>query len=382
MNLDEARKKIDNIDAQLVKLFEDRMNAVLEVARYKKENGLVVFDATREEAVLARVQSSVSPALADYAVSFWQSLMELSKSLERRTMATGAPGIQKIRELAACAKKPIAHPRVAVQGVAGAYAHQAATQLYPDGDISFVERWADVFYALRDGNCDYGVLPVENSNVGSVSEVYDLMQKFRFYIVKAYPLPVKHCLLGVRGASLHDIRKVCTIPIAFMQCSDFFKKHHRITQLPVTNTAVAAQYIARLGDKTCAALCSRECAQLYGLDILAENIQQTSTNCTRFISISRHLEIPDNANKISLLFTLPHVTGSLHRTLAHFAHRGLNLTKIESRPNPDKNFEYVFYLDLTGKLTMPSTAELLGTLQDELLVFHFLGNYYEPKPEA
>lgn len=382
MNLDEARARIDQIDRQMAVLFEQRLNAVLDVARYKKEHGLVVLDPTREEAVLARVRESVSPALADYAVSLWESLMELSKSLERSTIASDSPGVRAIRDLAATTSAPLPHPRVAVQGVAGAYAHLAAGQMYPDGDISFCERWADVFYALQDGLCDYGVLPVENSSAGAVAEVYDLMRQFQFYIVKAYPLPVRHCLLGVRGATLGDIRQVYTIPIAYMQCADFFKKHHRIRQIPIANTAMAAQQVARLGDKTCAALCSRECAQLYGLDILAENIQQTSTNCTRFISISRRLEIPPNANKISLLFTLPHVTGSLHRTLARFANGGLNLTKIESRPNPDKNFEYVFYLDFTGTLAAPSTTALLGNLWDELMVFHFLGNYYEPKLEA
>ncbi|ADU28154.1 bifunctional chorismate mutase/prephenate dehydratase [Ethanoligenens harbinense] len=379
MNLDEARAQIDQIDKEMVSLFEQRMNAVLNVARYKKEHGMVVFDPARESAVLDRVRESVSPALADYAVSLWESLMELAKSLERSIIASDSPGVQAIRDLAANAGSPIPHPRVAVQGVAGAYAHLAAKHMYPDGDISFCERWADVFYALQDGLCDYGILPVENSSAGAVAEVYDLMRQFKFYIVKAYPLPVKHCLLGVRGATLRDIRHVYTIPIAYMQCADFFKQHRHIQQVPVANTAIAAQQVARLGDKTCAALCSRECAQLYGLDVLAEHIQQTSTNCTRFISISRHLEIPPNANKISLLFTLPHVTGSLHRTLARFAHGGLNLTKIESRPNPDKNFEYVFYLDFTGTLAAPSTAELLGNLWDELVVFHFLGNYYEPK---
>lgn len=381
MNLDETRRKIDNIDAQLLQLFEKRMQAVLEVAHYKKEHGLTVFDSARERAVLDRVHEAALPEMADLAVSFWKSLIELSKCLERKMMEEDIPGVQEVQKLLSMAKPPIKQPRVMVQGTAGAYAHQAAMQMYPDGKIAFVERWADVFHALQDGACDYGVLPVENSNAGSVSEVYDLMKTYQFFIVKAYPLPVRHCLLGVRGATLHDIRKVYTIPIAFQQCGGFFEKYHRMVQVPFSNTALAAEHIARLGDRTCAALCSRECASLYGLDILAENIQQTSSNCTRFISIARQVEIPENANKISVLFTLPHVTGSLQRTLARFAHCGLNLTKIESRPHPGKNFEYVFYLDFTGNLRIPSTTTLLGTMKEELLSFHLLGNYYEPKLE-
>lgn len=382
MNLDETRARIDAIDKELLSLFEQRMAASMEVARYKRENGLTVFDPAREQQILERVRAEAAPEFAGYAVSFWQGVMNLSKAMQRELMAAPGPGAQALQALSAEKRAPVARPRVTVQGLAGAYSHQAAMQLYPDGEISFVSRWSDVLDAVQAGACDYGVLPIENSSAGSVAEVYDLLRTFKFYIVKAWPLTVHHVLLGVRGAQLKNIRKVYSHPHAFPQCAPFFRAHHKMEQVPYTNTAMAAAYVARMGDESCAALCSRECAALYGLDILAEDVQQTRRNCTRFVSVSRRLEIPDDANKISLLFSLPHVNGSLARTLARFANCGLNLTKIESRPNLLKNFEYIFYIDLTGRLDTGAAAMLLGALKDELADFHFLGNYDEPKPEV
>lgn len=381
MNLEEARTQIDAIDKELLALFERRMNTAMEVARYKKENGLTVFDSTREQQILARVQNEAEPTLSGYAVSFWLYVMDLSKAMQREVLVSDSPGAQMFRSLTAQTRQPLPHPRVTVQGLPGAYSHQAAMQLYPDGTIAFAKSWSDVLYAVQEGSCDYGVLPIENSAAGSVAEVYDLMREFKFYIVKAWPLTVRHTLLGVRGAKLKNIRKVYSHPHAFPQCGEFFRQHHRMELIPYTNTAMAAEYVARLGDETCAALCSRECAQLYGLDVLAENIQQTQNNCTRFVSVSRRLEIPEDANKISLLFSLPHVNGSLCRTLMRFAHCGLNLTKIESRPNLHKSFEYIFYVDFTGRVNVGPTATLLGALSDELADFHFLGNYSEPRPQ-
>ena len=382
MNLNETRARIDAIDKELLSLFEQRMAASMDVARYKKENGLTVFDPAREQQILERVRAEADPCFAGYAVSFWQGVMNLSKSMQRELMEETGPGAQALRALSAKKRAPVACPRVAVQGLAGAYSHQAALRLYPDGQVSFMPRWSDVLDAVQAGVCDYGVLPIENSSAGSVAEVYDLLRAYQFYIVKAWPLTVRHALLGVRGAKIQNIRRVYSHPHAFPQCAPFFREHHKMEQVPYTNTAMAAAHVARTGDETCAALCSRECAALYGLDVLAENVQQTQQNCTRFVSVSRRLEIPDNANKISLLFSLPHVNGSLARTLARFANRGLNLTKIESRPNPQKNFEYIFYIDLTGRLDTGAAASLLGALKDELADFHFLGNYCEPKPEA
>jgi chorismate mutase/prephenate dehydratase len=270
------------------------------------------------------------------------------------------------------------NPRVTVQGISGAFSMSAALSMYPKGKMTYVASWENVLYAVEDGSCDYGVLPVENSSAGSVNEVYDLLIKYKHYIVKALPLAVDQCLLGVRGAKLSDIRNVYSIPIAFAQCEDFLRKHHKMQRFPNVNTAVAAEYIAREGKRENAAIASKDCAHIYGLDILANSIQQSNSNTTRFISVSKQSEIPDNANKISLVFTLPHVTGSLYRTLARFALNGLNLTKIESRPNPQKNFEYYFYLDFTGSIRSKATLDLLTGLSEELPTFCFLGNYFEP----
>ncbi|HCC00380.1 MAG TPA: chorismate mutase [Ruminococcaceae bacterium] len=379
MNLDEARKTIDQVDKQLLALFEQRMQAVQAVADYKRKNNLPVFDSKREQLVLNKARDAVSPSLENQAVTFVRALMDISKDLERQELSVGRVRDHLLHRLVGQTRTPIPAPRVVVQGIPGAYSHQAAMQMYPDGQITFVKRWIDVFFALRDGLCDYGVLPIENSYAGTVSDVYDLLHEFHAYIVKGYPLDIRHFLLGVRGSNLNQIKKIYTIPIAFNQCRDFFREHHRLELIPTTNTAIAAQMIAKMGDPTCAAVCSQKCASIYGLDVLKEDIQQTDNNCTRFISIASRSELSSNANKISLLFSLPHITGSLKRILSHFSNIGLNLTKIESRPIPDKNFEYIFYLDFTGNLSKPGTVALLNGLKDELGTFQFLGNYFEPK---
>jgi len=378
MTFDELRKEIDGINTQMLTLFAKRMSSVEEMAALKKAEGLPVFHPEREKEILGQVADKVPPHLHYYASSFCKYMMELSRTRQRELMAAAGSPNNEISLLLNNTHTELRNPRVTVQGISGAFSMSAALSMYPKGKMTYVASWENVLYAVEDGNCDYGVLPVENSSAGSVNEVYDLLIKYKHYIVKALPLAVDQCLLGVRGAKLSDIRNVFSIPIAFAQCEDFLRKHHKMQRFPNVNTAVAAEYIAREGKRENAAIASKDCAHIYGLDILANSIQQSNSNTTRFISVSKQSEIPDNANKISLVFTLPHVTGSLYRTLARFALNGLNLTKIESRPNPQKNFEYYFYLDFTGSIRSKATLDLLTGLSEELPTFCFLGNYFEP----
>jgi chorismate mutase/prephenate dehydratase len=376
MNLEEARNEIDSLDSQLIDLFSRRMNAVKEIAEIKKAQGMTVFSFDREKQIIERVMNSVDPENAHYAAAFFNYLMEISKTKQRECIAEPNEFTNKIGKILS-ESKTIESPRVYVQGVKGSYSTSAAKMMYPDGNITYVDRFEDVLCALSENVADYGILPVENSAAGSVIEVYDLLLKYKYNIVKAMPVYVDHCLLGVRGAKLKDIKKVYTHPHAFPQCADFLSKHHNFEQIPYVNTAMAAEMVAQEGDKSKAAIASVECAHLYGLDILSKSIQQDEKNCTRFISVSKKLEITEDANKISLILTLPHITGSLYRILARFALNGLNLTKIESRPYQQKNFEYFFYIDFTGSVRSPSTLKLLSMLSEELPVFYFLGNYNE-----
>ncbi|MDR3551665.1 MAG: prephenate dehydratase domain-containing protein [Clostridia bacterium] len=374
--LEDIRGEIDAIDKQLLALFLQRMTVAEKIAQIKIRDGLPLYNGGREEIIINRICEETLPDISGYAVSFFRNLIELSKSRQREIFSTPEQKTPLLSQLSAAAA-PIAHPRVLVQGVRGANSSQAAMRIYPDCEISYVRQWEEVLYGVEAGMVDYGVLPVENSSAGSISEVFDIMLHHRLSIVRALPLAIDHCLLGVRGAKLADVREVFSNSYVYPQCKEFFAKHYRIQKSPYLNTAMAAQYVALEGDKTKAAVASRENAHLYGLDILEQSIQDGVANCTRFISVACRPEITESANKISVVFALPHVTGSLCRTLSRFANAGLNLTKIESYPKPGRNFEYYFYVDFTGSVRSDTTRGLLAALSEELPDFYFFGNYYE-----
>lgn len=265
---------------------------------------------------------------------------------------------------------------IAYQGIEGANSHEAAQMLFPNGMLKAYKTFEDVFKAVEEGECDYAVLPVENSTAGSVSAVYDLILRYRYYIVGAYDMKIDHCLAGLKQSELCDIEKVISHPQALSQCGGYTKKMGFET-ISCSNTAVAARETANEKRLNLAAICSRRAAEEYGLKILDSHLQDNANNTTRFIVISKKLYIADNANKVSLCFSLPHVTGALFHMLQRFDALGLNLTKIESRPVPDKDFEYLFYLDFSGNVRTESVTGLLCRLDEELPEFSFLGNYYE-----
>lgn len=382
MTLEQIREKIDQIDNQLVTLFTERMEAAGQVAEIKKGSSGAVYQSAREQEILAKVQAAMPAGLEAYAAALYSTILELSRNRQRDLLALDTPFALRLKALADSAplKSGNLIPRVCVQGVTGSYAEKAAKLVYPDSSLQYVEKWGDVLQAVEDGKADYGVLPIENSAAGSVLDVYDLLIRTHCSIVRAIPVSIDHYLLGQPGAALEGIRSVYSHPQALSQCAAYLKAHPTMTAHVCDNTAGAARLVAQMGDPTCAAIASEDCASLFGLEILDRHIQQNAANCTRFVSVAKEPEFSAEANKISLVFTLPHVTGSLSSTLTRFALNGLNLTKIESRPVHDRNFEYYFYLDFTGSISSAATAGLLAALQEELPVFYFLGNYPESEP--
>ncbi len=266
--------------------------------------------------------------------------------------------------------------KIAYQGIKGANSHDAALKLFPGSELKDYPGFADVFEAVESGECAFGILPVENSTAGSVSTVFDLILKYRFYIVKVLGLPIDHCLAGLRQAEFSDIEKVISHPQALSQCAEYTEKHGFQT-FSWSNTAVAARDTAKEKRINLAAICSPNAAKEYGLKILDNHIQDNPYNSTRFIVISKKLFIDENANKVSLCFSLPHESGSLYAMLGRFNDLGLNLTKIESRPIPGKEFRYLFYLDFTGSVKSEGLTQLLCGLCVEVPEFSFLGNYEE-----
>ncbi|HIW73136.1 MAG TPA: chorismate mutase [Firmicutes bacterium] len=383
MELSEIRAEIDRIDQELTALLCRRMDCSLRVAEYKAAHRLPVLNEAREQAVLRHVRElgdGCREGYGDAAALVFSTMMDASRALQHQRLEAGR-ALRARLEGAKRALLPADTARVVCQGVPGAYSDEAAGRLFPGASPRFVPAFSDVFAAVADGTADYGVLPVENSTAGSVNEVYDLVMKRRFSIAAAVEVPVRHCLLALPGVKAAALSAVYSKQEALAQCAEYIAAHG-LEARAFSNTAAAAEMVARSGDGAIAAIASRRAAEIYKLDIIDEDIQTADNNATRFIAISRELVIPADANKISLIFALPHVTGSLYRVLSRFAMAGLNLTKLESRPRRGSGFEYNFYLDFEGALSHPGTVDLLCALSEELPAFSFLGNYREQERPA
>lgn len=374
MTLEEIRKRIDAIDAQLLPLFLERMDCAKEVAEIKRKQNLPVFRPEREQLILDAVEQKAGE-YAGEAKLLYATILSASRALQHRILGSG----EELRNLMECAyHRSVTPSTIACPGVTGSFSHEAALRLFPQAEPLFLPHFSDVFHALSQGKADFGLAPVENSSAGSVSEVYSLILKYRFYIVAALTLPVHHCLAAPKGVTLDQLTNIYSHPQALSQCSQYLSEHNLNPQ-PYSNTAAAAKMAAEKGGPI-GVICSEIAAKEFGLSLLARDIQNSDHNRTRFIAISREPAIPENANKISLCFSLPHVTGSLQGVLARFAAAGLNLTKMESRPIESQdgyNFEYDFYLDFSGNVRQPLISDLLCSLQSELPRFSFLGNYPE-----
>ncbi|MCZ0861950.1 prephenate dehydratase [Methanocorpusculum vombati] len=271
----------------------------------------------------------------------------------------------------------VSAPKVGYQGVAGSFGEQAALE-YFGGTASAVTNYRefdDVFSALERGEIDYGVLPIENSTAGDVLEVADLITRCSLYVVGEHIIRVRHNLLGVSGASTETVREVYSHPQAISQCRDFLRHHAAINAYPYANTALAAKFIAETRNPAKASIGSLRAAELYGLDVLERNIQTAENNYTRFIILSRQMEITPQSDKISLAFSTAHKSGALYSILAHFAYNGLNLLKIQSRPKPDSPWEYVFFLDVAGNLEDANVLIALGKVREQSTWFKLVGNY-------
>lgn len=374
--LDELRLEIDGIDRALVDLFKQRMQVAAGVAAYKKENGLPVLDATRERALLAKIANLAGEELADSALALYSTLLGLSRAYQGRLL--GGDGVTATAVKEAIKNTPSIFPEravVACQGVEGAYSQIAAEKIFSYPNIRYYRDFDDVFSAIESGECEYGVLPIENSTAGSVLKVYDLMLRHSFSIVRSVRLKIDHNLLVNPGTSLSDVKEIVSHEQAISQCRGFLRSLPDVKITPVANTAVAAETVHRSGRKDIAALSSRDCAALYGLSILKSAIQDTGNNFTRFICISRGLQIFPGADRTSIVLTVSHKPGALYQILSRFYALGINLTKLESRPIPDRDFEFAFYFDLDISVYSPRFLQLLTELEHESDSLRYLGSY-------
>ena len=377
MDLSELRKEIDEIDEQLIPLLIKRMEISGKVAQYKVERGIPVLNAGREQEILDKVEEKCGD-YGDTIKTVFSATMDASRALQHKIIG-GGDELRKLVDSAVKVKKLTSNGKpIACQGVEGAYSQKAGNTLFPDTPIVFYKQFENVFEAVNMGKASFGIIPVENSTAGSVHEAYDLIMKYRFYVVGAYDLNIEHCLCAKETTKYEDIEEVYSHPQALSQCSTFLKSFD-FTGVNFSNTAAAAKYVSESEKNNIAAICSKEAAKRYNLKIIKKGIQNISNNTTRFIVISKELVIEDNADKISLIFSAPHTTGSLYRVLGRFSMSGLNLTKLESRPVANGKFDYIFYADVLGSVNDTQTMDLLCALYDELDEFTFLGNYNEIK---
>ena len=378
MDLKELRSHIDEIDDQLVKLFCQRMDIAAQVAQYKKEQGLPILMPAREREKLQDVSQKAGPEMAGYTRTLYTMLFELSRSYQSKLFGGSQALYNSITK--AIDSTPKLFPQsamVACQGVEGAYSQLACEKIFANPMIMYFKTFDGVFQAIDQGLCQYGILPIENSTAGSVTKVYDLMIQHNFYIARTFRLKVDHNLLANPEAKLEDIQEIYSHEQAINQCSAFLHSLKGVNVVPVANTAVAAEMVAASGRKDVAALSSRSCMELYNLKNLAASVQDKGNNRTRFICISKNMEIYPGSDKTSIMMVLSHKPGALYKVLARIYSLGINVTKLESRPIPDREFEFMFYFDLETSIYSDQFAELMCELESLCEEFKYLGSYTE-----
>lgn len=375
IDLQHLRDQLDDIDGQIVHLYEKRMDICREVAEYKIENGKQVLDKEREKSKLQTLKAMASNDFYRHGVEeLFEQIMSMSRKLQYQLLSKrGVIGrlpfmeVDSLKQLSA---------RVVFQGVEGANSEAAMRAYFGDQVNSFhVESFRDAMEAIEEGMADFAVLPIENSSAGIVSSIYDLLVEFENYIVGEQVMKIENCLMSVKGAKLSDIRTVYSHPQALMQSAKYLEEHREWQQISMLNTAEAAKMVAREQDPSKAAIANSLAAKLYDLEILEPEMCSNAANSTRFIIVTNQKIYRKDAGKISICFEIPHESGSLYHAMSHFIYNGLNMCKIESRPIEGRNWEYRFFLDFEGNLNDSAVKNALRGLRDETRNMRILGNY-------
>lgn len=375
LDLQEMRKEIDVIDDQIVKLFEKRMSIVEHVAKFKIENNKPVFDRNREEEKLEALGNKTHSAFNCCGIQeLYQHIMSISRKRQYQLLQEHEQAdTGEFQMVDALRKKDVT---VVFQGVEGAYSHAAMRAFFGEEIFSYhVDTWKDAMEEIKKGNAMYAVLPIENSTAGIVQDNYDLLTEYNHVIAGEQIIQCRHMLLGISGTELEDIKRVYSHPQALMQCREFLDSHKEWQCHEFGNTAAAAKKVSEEQDKTQAAIASPYAAEYFGLIPLAEHIYTNPDNSTRFIIVTKEKIYCKDAKKISVSYELPHESGSLYSSLSHFIYNGLNMTKIESRPIAERNWEYRFFVDFEGNLSDSAVQNALRGLKAEAQNLRVHGNY-------
>ncbi|MGN0304671.1 MAG: prephenate dehydratase [Lachnospiraceae bacterium] len=373
--LSELRGELDLIDRQLVELYQQRLEVCKLVAEYKIAKGKMVLDRDREAQKIQSLTALAADEFNEKAIrELFEQIMSVSRKLQYRMLSEQGRNLRlPFDGVDALGKKDI---RVVFQGAPGSYSQEALEAYFGRETDSFaVDTFRQAMCALEEGSADYGILPIENSTAGIVSEIYDLLVEFEHYIVGEQVLQIEHCLLGLPGSKEEEIETVFSHPQSLMQSDGFLRGHPQWKQVSLLNNAFAARKVKEDGRRDQAAIASRRAGEIYGLEVLKQGVNQTENNCTRFIIVTNRKIFLDKASKISLCFEIPHESGSLYHILSHFIYNNLNLTKIESRPIRERSFEYRFFIDFDGNLKDSGVKNALRGLREETTNMKILGNY-------
>ena len=377
-DINALRLEMDACNKQILEAFEHRMDIASRIGDVKRSLGLRVTDPRRERQILSAIADQASPEFKSYATVLFSLLMEVSSAYQEHRMRPTSPLRERIEQ--ALETTPKLFPQfasVACQGVDGAYSQLAAEKIFKRPNITFYRNFEGVFQAVESGTCEYGVLPIENSSAGTVNAVYDLMMEHDFHIVRTYRLKVDHNVLANEGVTLEGITEIYSHQQAINQCARYLEGMPHVKVTPVTNTAEAARMVAESGRTDVAALSSRACASLYGLSVLARQVNDSDNNYTRFACITKDLQVFPGADRTSLMMVAPHEPGALYKVLARFYALDINLTKLQSRPILGQDFEFMFYFDLDASVYSPEFASLVCELEDFCDDFKYLGTYSE-----
>ena len=378
MDISELREQINEIDHEIVELYGRRMETARAIGRYKREHNLPVLDSERERSLLNKVAEQAGEENEQGVRALYHLLIDHSRMRQEMDGHPESPLGQQIREIVAA--MPAIFPEkamIACQGVEGAYSQLACEKMIRYPSILYCRTFENVFGAIESGLCQYGILPIENSLAGSVNSVYDLMIQHHCYIVRSVRIKIDHTLLALPGTRMDEIREIYSHEQAIQQCSAFLSRHKEWHVNVCTNTAAAARMVAESGRRDAAAISSGHCAALYGLECLSSDIQNNSNNHTRFICISKKPEIYPGADHTSLMLVLPNHPGSLYQLLSRFNALDINLIKLESRPLPGRDFEFMFYFDLEASVGSPTFSRLIEELDITMNQFNYLGSYSE-----
>lgn len=374
-DIDDYRNRIDEIDKEITKLFEERMDTVINIANYKKDRNLPIFNRDREDEVIEKnVGYLKNSDYAEETRKFFISLMEVSRELQSRKMLEAEEALEKKVDLSEI--KNTKQGKIGFYGALGSFCEEAMLKYFGTVEnAKACDEFEDVFLAVKNDEVDYGVVPIENSSTGAISQVYDLIYKYGFYIVGEECIKINQNLIGVKGTTLDTIKEIYSHPQPIQQSTEFLKNYSDWKLIPFHSTSVSAKLISDLKDTSKAAIASNRAASMYGLDIIEENINNQSDNSTRFIIISKKLETDSSCNKVSVVFSLEHKAGTLYKLLRHFAENSINMMKIESRPMEKGAWKYFLYIDFEGNIESEKVKKALNLIEQSSAYFKLIGGY-------